>query len=58
VEGSLTFLFAATAVVWIAIFLYLFSLSGRLDALRRELDALKRPERAGLAEDPEPAHRR
>jgi CcmD family protein len=57
VEGSLTFLFAATAVVWVAIFLYFFSLSGRLAALRRDLDALKRSERAGAAEEPEPARR-
>jgi CcmD family protein len=41
-EGSLVFLFAALAVVWVIIVAYLVVLSGRLTALQRELDALKR----------------
>ena len=42
VEGNLVFLFAALAIVWIVIIGYLAVLSGRLSALQRELDALKR----------------
>ena len=43
-EGSLAFLFAALAVTWIVVFLYLVFLHGRLASLRRELDALERRE--------------
>ena len=43
-EGSLAFLFAALAVTWIVVFLYLVFLHGRLAGLRRELDALERRE--------------
>jgi CcmD family protein len=42
VEGSLVFLFAALAIVWVAIVGYLVILSGRLSALQRDLDAFKR----------------
>ena len=41
-DGNLVFLFAALAIVWVAIIGYLVVLSGRLSALQRELDALKR----------------
>jgi CcmD family protein len=41
VEGNLVFLFAALAIVWVAIVGYLVVLSGRLSALQRELDTLK-----------------
>ena len=41
-EGNLVFLFAAFAIDWVAIVGYLIVLSGRLTALQRELDALKR----------------
>lgn len=40
-EGSLVFLFAALAIVWLAIIGYLVVLSGRLGTLQRELHALK-----------------
>ncbi len=36
------FLFAALAIVWVAIVGYLVLLSGRLSALQRDLDSLKR----------------
>jgi CcmD family protein len=42
VDGNLVFLFAALAIVWIVIVGYLVVLSGRLTALQRELDGLKR----------------
>jgi CcmD family protein len=42
VEGNLVFLFAALAIVWLVIVGYLVVLGGRLAALQRELDALKR----------------
>jgi CcmD family protein len=42
VEGNLVFLFAALAIVWLVIVGYLVMLGGRLSALQRELDALKR----------------
>jgi CcmD family protein len=41
-EGSLVYLFAALAIIWLAIVGYLVMLSGRLGALRREVEALKR----------------
>ena len=41
-EGSLIYLFVALAIVWIVIIGYLVILGGRLGALQRELDALKR----------------
>ena len=41
-DGNLIFLFAALAIVWVMIVGYLVVLSGRLSALQRELDALKR----------------
>ena len=40
-EGSLVFLFAAMALTWLLIVGYILSLSGRLNGLRRELEALK-----------------
>ncbi len=43
-DPSLGFLFAAFFVAWLVLLLYLLSLSGRLSALRRELEALKRGE--------------
>jgi CcmD family protein len=42
VEGSLMYLFAALAIVWVAIVGYLVILSGRLSSLQRDLDAYKR----------------
>jgi CcmD family protein len=42
--GGLGFLFAAFLVAWLVLLLYLVVLSGRLAALRRELDDLKRRE--------------
>ena len=44
-EGNLVFLFAAVTTTWIVIFLYLLFLNGRLTSLRRELDALRDPDR-------------
>ena len=41
-EGSLVYLFAALAIVWVVIIGYLVILGGRLTALQHELDALKR----------------
>ena len=41
-DGNLIFLFAALAIVWVVIVGYLVILGGRLSALQRELDALKR----------------
>lgn len=41
-SNSLIFLFAALAIVWVGIVGYLVMLGGRLSALRREVDALKR----------------
>jgi CcmD family protein len=40
-DQGLGYLFAAFFVAWLALVLYLWSLSGRLSSLRRELDALK-----------------
>ena len=51
-EGSLVFLFAAALATWLVIFLYLLFLGGRLAALERDLDALRR-ERHGAAEPDE-----
>jgi len=42
VDGNLIFLFAALAIVWVIIVGYLVVLGGRLSALQRELDTLKR----------------
>jgi CcmD family protein len=42
VEGSLLFLVAALIIVWLGIIGYFVVLSGRLGALQRELEALKR----------------
>ena len=39
---SLVHLFAAYMIIWIAIFLYLLSLSRKIRALRREIDLLKK----------------
>ncbi len=50
-DGNLVFLFAALAIVWVVIVGYLVMLSGRLSALQRELDNLKR--RDTWAEDEE-----
>jgi CcmD family protein len=52
VDGSLIFLFAAVVVIWVAVFIYLLNISGRLAALRRELDALERPDLDPRGEDP------
>ena len=41
-DGNLIFLFAALAIVWVIIVGYLVVLGGRLSALQRELDTLKR----------------
>jgi CcmD family protein len=41
-SSSLYYLFAALAIVWVVIVGYLVILSGRLSALQRDLDALKR----------------
>ena len=41
-DGNIVFLFAALAIVWVAIVGYLIVLSGRLSSLQRELDTLKR----------------
>jgi CcmD family protein len=41
-EGNLVFLFAALAIVWVVIIGYIVMLGGRLSALQREVDALKR----------------
>ena len=41
-DGNLIFLFAALAIVWVIIVGYLMVLGGRLSALQRELDTLKR----------------
>ncbi len=54
-EGSLVFLFAAVLVTLVAIFLYLMFLGGRLAALRRDLEALKRDDTWG--EEEERGHR-
>lgn len=45
-EGSLVYLFAALAIVWVVIVGYLVILGGRLGALQREVDALKRGDSA------------
>jgi CcmD family protein len=42
VDGNFVFLFAALVVVWLGIVGYLVMLSGRVSALRRELENLKR----------------
>jgi len=39
--GSLGYLFAAFAVIWIALLLYSFSIGTRQRALEREIDLLK-----------------
>jgi CcmD family protein len=41
VDGNFVFLFAALVVVWLGIVGYLVILSGRVSALKRELDSLK-----------------
>lgn len=40
--GSLIYLFAAYAVVWIALFGYMFFISQQIGDLRAELDSLRR----------------
>lgn len=40
--GHLSFLFAAYAIVWTAIFLYVLSVDRRGRRLERELEALKK----------------
>ena len=40
-DPSLGFLFAAFFVTWLALVLYLVVLSGRLNGLKREVEALK-----------------
>jgi len=46
-DQSLGYLFAAFFVTWLALLLYLLSLSGRINAVRRELEALKRANEPG-----------
>ena len=41
-EGNLVYLFAALALTWIIIIGYLLVLGGRLSALQRELESLRR----------------
>jgi CcmD family protein len=41
-EGSLVFLFAALTITWLLIVGYVLLLSGRLNALQRELQSLRR----------------
>ena len=41
-EGSLVYLFAALALTWLLIVGYLVVLGGRLNALQRDLEALRR----------------
>jgi len=38
---NLTYLFAAYTVIWVALFLYIFSLSRKTRQLEKTLDALK-----------------
>jgi CcmD family protein len=52
VDGSLIFLFAAVVVIWVAVFIYLLNISGRLAALRRELDALEHADLDPRVDDP------
>jgi CcmD family protein len=52
VEGSLIYLFAVLAIVWVVIVGYLVILGGRLSSLRRDVDALKRGD-VGRARDDE-----
>jgi CcmD family protein len=40
-EQSLGFLFAAFFIAWLVLIVYVWSLAGRLSALRRELERLK-----------------
>ncbi|MGE3267574.1 MAG: CcmD family protein [Chloroflexota bacterium] len=40
-EGSLVFLFAALAIIWLAIIGYLVLLGSRLTTLQRELEAMR-----------------
>jgi len=49
VEGSLVFLFVAMALTWLLIVGYMLALGGRLNGLRRELDAMK--QRDGWPDD-------
>ena len=53
-EGNLIYLFAALAIVWLVIVGYLVMLSGRLSALQRELDSLKRRDGWPDRDDDEP----
>jgi len=55
VESSLIYLFAALTIVWVVIIGYVIILGGRLSAVQRELDALKRQDR--WSDDPERAER-
>jgi CcmD family protein len=41
-EGSLVFLFAALTITWLLIVGYVLLLGGRLNALQRELQSLRR----------------
>ena len=41
-DQSLGYLFAAFFAAWLVVILYLVVLSGRLSALRREVEALRR----------------
>ena len=49
---GLGFLFAAFFVTWLVLLLYLIVLSGRLSALKREVEALRR--NADVAHDESP----
>ncbi len=39
--GNLTFLFAAFAVIWLAVLLYSYSIGARQKSLEREIEMLK-----------------
>lgn len=51
-DGSLIFLFAAVIVIWVAVFIYLLNISGRLSALRREIEALEQSDVDPRRDDP------
>ena len=54
-EGSLVFLFAAALATWLVIFLYLLFLGGRLAALERDLEALRRERHGARGSEENPS---
>ncbi len=44
-EGNLGYMFAAYSIIWVALLVYVFTLSRRQQQLRRDLDRLKSPSR-------------